>query len=131
MVDIPLSKKGWVSTITTILLSPIMAGFFNALGADVYQASKTMAFDTQTPYSGYPYENIVIAVNVTLIVIDIRNEKRKRSVTNLNVQNDIPNNSNPVDEDDVETRRKKEELPASQQDSDSYVLEEWTIILRI
>lgn len=76
-------------------------------------------------------ENIVIAVNVTLIVIDIRNEKRKRSVTNLNIQNDIPNNSNPVDEDDVETRRKKEELPASQQDSDSYVLEEWTIILRI
>ena len=66
MVDIPLSKKGWVSTITTILLSPIMAGFLNALGADVYQASKTMAFDTQTPYSGYPYENIVIAVNVTL-----------------------------------------------------------------
>ena len=54
-------------------------------------------------------ENIVIAVNVTLIVIDIRNEKRKRSVTNLNIQNDIPNNSNPVDEDDVETRRKKEE----------------------
>ena len=54
MVDIPLSK-GWVSTITTILLSPIMAGFLNALGADVYQASKTMAFDTQAPYSGYPY----------------------------------------------------------------------------
>jgi hypothetical protein len=77
-----------------------------------------------------PMENIVIAANVTLIVIDIRNEKRKRSVTNLNIQNDIPNNLNPVDEDDVETRRKKE-LPASQQDSDSYVLEEWTIILRI
>jgi hypothetical protein len=61
MVQNPLSKKGWLGVILTGISIPIMGGFLNAFGADLYGLSK----ETMT---GLPFQTILTVLLVTIAV---------------------------------------------------------------
>lgn len=88
----------------------IMTGYFSAFGEDLYQVSKKMVFDTQTQYFIFIIFIIIgigIVTGLALTVFDIHRQKSRNTTRQL--QNYRPNNLNPVDENDLEARRKKED----------------------
>ena len=100
-MEIPLSKKGWVSVIISAVLMAIMTGYFSAFGEDLYQVSKKMVFDTQTQYLLFIIFIIIaigIVTGLALTVFDIHRQRSPR-----------PNNLAPADENDVEARRRRED----------------------
>lgn len=80
MLEIPLSKSGRISILVTLVLLPIFGGYLSAFGADLYQISKTMVFDTQ-----FQYVLLIIAVliaagivtGIALTVLDFNKQKKK------------------------------------------------------
>ena len=109
-MEIPLSKKGWVSVIISAVLMAIMTGYFSAFGEDLYQVSKKMVFDTQTQYLLFIIFIIIaigIVTGLALTVFDIHRQRSRNTTRQL--QNPRPNNLTPADENDVEARRRRED----------------------
>lgn len=82
MIEIPLSKSGRISILVTLVLLPIFGGYLSAFGADLYQISKTMVFDTQ-----FQYVLLIIAIliaagivtGIALTVHDFNIQKLKKA----------------------------------------------------
>ncbi|MGC2598910.1 MAG: hypothetical protein WA395_12375 [Nitrososphaeraceae archaeon] len=109
-MEIPLSKKGWVSVIISAVLMAIMTGYFSAFGEDLYEVSKKMVFDTQTQYLLFIIFIIIaigIVTGLALTVFDIHRQRSRNTTRQL--QNPRPNNLAPADENDVEARRRRED----------------------
>jgi hypothetical protein len=73
MVEIPLSKRGWISVIFTAILS--------AVGSDLYKFFKDMVFESQSYYTLLAIAVLIgigIVAGVALIFFDVYKQRQKR-----------------------------------------------------
>lgn len=110
MIEIPLSKRGWLSVIGTILLLPILGGFLSAFGEDLYQVSRSMVVDPQFQYTLLVIAILIgvgITIGVAFTIYDIHKERNKlRKGADHPTFSGIETNPDKIDQ---ASKRKKED----------------------